>query len=117
MFRDFTLMRELDPGYDFFVEMTDAWSSELEKLENVFELEKMTDPNLVPFELLEKRCVTVRLDFFSAFLGVLPPDVPLPVPQLGSDSDEKVHKALLQIARSCIENNDYIPSFMIPRSA
>ncbi|KAI6090578.1 hypothetical protein F4821DRAFT_20712 [Hypoxylon rubiginosum] len=141
MFQDFTLMRELKPGHDFFAEMTGAWYTELAKSGDAFELENITNPNLVPwklghldlirilrrnslpttfaiaFELLEKRRVTVRRDFFYAFLGAISPDVPLHMPQISSDSNEEFHEGLLQIARRCIEDNDYTPLFITPRSA
>lgn len=61
-------------------------------------------------DLLLRRCVTIRRDFFHALLNVL--DTGLTEPQLSADEQE----AMVQVARSCIKVGDFSPFFMIPAS-
>ncbi|KAI1399850.1 hypothetical protein F4819DRAFT_397255 [Hypoxylon fuscum] len=146
MLRDFTLIQEVRPGRDLLGEMLDTWGSEVKRQGEPHVLEKIANMgvNLVPwqlgplelirhgrqdglratfanaYELLAKRCITVKRDFFYAFLHVLSSNLTLS--QLSDnddeafDTDEAQHEALLRVARSCIEHNDYTPLFMIPPS-
>ncbi|KAI1491419.1 hypothetical protein F5X96DRAFT_693369 [Biscogniauxia mediterranea] len=137
MLRDFTLLEDSKPQTDFVEDIFAAWSAEARRIEDTRYLEGIAGigENLVPWqlgplelvrdmrrggqrapfgvahELLARRCVTVPRDYLRAFVAVSISD--LTEPELSADMQE----ALLQIARSCIEKNDYSPLFMIPKPA
>ncbi|KAI1637509.1 hypothetical protein F4809DRAFT_661000 [Biscogniauxia mediterranea] len=135
MLRDFTLLEDSKPQTDFVEDIFAAWSAEARRIEDTRYLEGIAGigENLVPWqlgplelvrdmrrggqqapfgvahELLARRCVTVPRDYLRAFVTVSISD--LTEPELSADMRE----ALLQIARSCIEKNDYSPLFMVPK--
>jgi hypothetical protein len=134
MFKDYTLVDDLDVQPPVVYELGRAWGVEIRKQGNALDTEQMVGMgnNLVPWqlgslelvrsqnlqgirtifatahELLARRCVTIPRDFFHALLGILKPN--LTESQLSTDRKE----AMLQIARSCMAEGDYSPLFMIP---
>ncbi|KAI5920267.1 hypothetical protein F4810DRAFT_723589 [Camillea tinctor] len=135
MLQDFTLLEDPRPQSDFVEDIFTAWSTEVRKIQDTRYLEGIAriGDNLVPWqlgplelvrdmrrggqrapfgvahELLARRCVTVPRDYLRAFVTVSLSD--LTEPELSTNMQE----ALLQIAMSCIEKNDYSPLFMIPK--
>lgn len=135
--QDYTLVKDHDVYRPFVQELFFSWADESQKQGNAQDTEKMVGmgENLVPWqlgplelvrglnsggirttfatahELLARRCITIPWDFFHALLGILRTN--LIEPQLSTDERE----AMLQIARSRINESDFSPLFMIPEYA
>lgn len=137
MVNDYTLV-DKHPVYRTLIqEVWDVWSTEHKNQTDPLALERMVEmgSNLVPWqlgpidlirdlhiaetrtpfgiahELLSRRCITRRRDFFHVLLGTL--KVGLTESQLSADEQE----AMQQVAKRCIELGDYSPLLMIPASA
>lgn len=137
MLKDFTLLDDHDAPRPLINELVQTWGQQAALQGNAFQNEAMVGmgSNLVPWqlgpsealraqnlkgirttfgmahELLALRGVTNRRDFFHAMLGLLKTSIA--EPEL--DADEQ--KAMLQVARSCINEGDFSPLLMIPASA
>ncbi|KAI9700953.1 MAG: hypothetical protein M1820_006598 [Bogoriella megaspora] len=137
MLKDFSIVDGHRTHYTILEELNDRWDEQVKSFGNAHSTEQMVGMgnNLVPWQLgplgkvrgqairgfrtefgtahdvLARRCVTRPRDFFHALLGML--ETGMGEQQLEQNTEE----ALLQVARSCIEQGDFSPLLMVPSMA